>query len=126
MLAQLGGLISALLGAAILYYGGQLALAGGSLFYVIMAVGLLIAGLQLMRRRQNGLWIYALTLVLSFIWTLYEVGFDKWQWIPRGALIVFLGLLLCLPPVVKSLRDLPAPGNPPPPAARSCCAPLLR
>ncbi|MGY9049862.1 dehydrogenase [Puniceibacterium antarcticum] len=107
MLAQFGGLLSALLGAAILYYGGRLALVGGSPFYVIMALGLLIAGLQMMRRRQNGLWIYALTLVVSFIWTLYEVGFDKWQWIPRGALIVFLGLLLCLPPVVKSLRDAP-------------------
>ncbi len=108
MLAQFGGILSALLGAAILYYGGQLALAGGSPFYVVMALGLLIAGLQLMRRRQSGLWIYALTLVVSFGWTLYEVGFDKWQWIPRGALIIFLGLLLCLPPVIKGLRDLPA------------------
>ncbi|WP_435170240.1 membrane-bound PQQ-dependent dehydrogenase, glucose/quinate/shikimate family [Falsirhodobacter sp. 1013] len=108
MIPQLGGILSALLGAAILYYGGQLALAGGSVFYVIMALGLLASGIQLMRRRQSGLWIYALTLTLSFLWTLYEVGFDKWQWIPRGALIVLLGLLLALPFVVNRLRDAPA------------------
>ena len=73
-----------------------------------MALGLLASGIQLMRRRQSGLWIYALTLTVTFLWTLYEVGFDKWQWIPRGALIVFLGLLLALPFVVNRLRDAPA------------------
>lgn len=108
MLAQIGGLLTAVLGAAILYYGAQLAVVGGSPFYVIMAIGLLIAGVQLMRRRQSGLWIYALTLIVSFIWTLIEVGFDKWQWIPRGALIVFLGLLLSLPFIVNGLLDAPS------------------
>ena len=107
MFAQIGGFLSALLGAALLYYGVQLALVGGSPFYVVMAVGLLVAGIQLLRRRQSGLWIYALTLLVSFLWTLFEVGFDKWQWIPRGALIVFLGLLLALPFVVNGLRDAP-------------------
>ncbi|MAC82090.1 MAG: membrane-bound PQQ-dependent dehydrogenase, glucose/quinate/shikimate family [Rhodobacteraceae bacterium] len=108
MLARIGGALTTVLGLAILFYGGQLALAGGSPFYVIMAVGLIASGVQLMRRRQNGLWIYALTLVVSFAWTLFEVGFDKWQWIPRGALIVFLGILLALPFVVNALVDRPA------------------
>lgn len=97
MLARLGGIVSALLGAAILYYGARLAIIGGSFFYVVMGIGLLIAGIQIARQRQNGLGIYALTLAASFIWTLYEVGLDKWQWIPRGALIIFIGLLLSLP-----------------------------
>jgi len=107
MLTRIGGLITALLGAAILYYGAQLAIIGGSFFYVIMALGLLISGVQLFRLRQNGLVFYALTLVVTFIWTLYEVGMDKWQWIPRGALIIFLGLLLSLPFIVRGLRDKP-------------------
>jgi len=108
MLARIGGVLSAILGLLILFYGGQLALAGGSPFYVIMALGLIAAGVQLLRSRQSGLWIYALTLALSFVWTLFEVGFDKWQWIPRGALILFLGILLALPFVVKGLKDAPA------------------
>ncbi|MDO5898461.1 membrane-bound PQQ-dependent dehydrogenase, glucose/quinate/shikimate family [Agrobacterium sp. Azo12] len=108
MLARLGGIVSALLGAAILYYGARLAIIGGSFFYVVMGIGLLIAGIQIARQRQNGLGIYALTLAASFIWTLYEVGLDKWQWIPRGALIIFIGLLLSLPFVVNGLRDKPA------------------
>ncbi|SDG53835.1 membrane-bound PQQ-dependent dehydrogenase, glucose/quinate/shikimate family [Alloyangia pacifica] len=107
MLARTGGAIAALLGLSLLFYGGRLALAGGSPFYVLMALGLLASGIQLLRRRQNGLWIYALTLAASFVWTLFEVGFDKWQWIPRGALIAFLGVLLALPFVVNGLIDRP-------------------
>lgn len=107
MLARIGGLLAAAFGAALLFYGGRLALAGGSPFYIVMALGLILSGVQLMRRRQNGLGIFALTLILSFAWTIYEVGFDKWQWIPRGALTVFLGLLLSLPFVVNGLQDAP-------------------
>jgi quinoprotein glucose dehydrogenase len=107
MLIRLGGIIAAILGAAILYYGSKLAIIGGSYFYVIMGLGILIAGIQLIRQRQSGLGIYALVLAVAFIWTIYEVGFDKWQWIPRGALIIFLGLLLSLPFMVSGLRDKP-------------------
>ncbi|MGT2478505.1 hypothetical protein ACU4GR_05590 [Methylobacterium oryzae CBMB20] len=47
------------------------------------------------------------------------MGLDKWQWIPRGALILLVGLVLCLPAVVRRLRDAPeglwapSPGNGP-------------
>ena len=108
MMSRISGGIVALLGLAILWYGAQLALVGGSPFYVVMAIGLVVSGVLLMMRRQLGLGIYALTLVLTFIWTIYEVGFDKWQWIPRGALLAFIGLLLCMPFAVRGLRDLPA------------------
>jgi quinoprotein glucose dehydrogenase len=107
MMSRIGGVITALLGLAILAYGGKLALAGGSPFYVLMGLGLTVAGILLMMRRQAGLWVYALTLAATFIWTLYEVGFDKWQWIPRGALVIFLGILLSLPFVTNGLRDRP-------------------
>jgi quinoprotein glucose dehydrogenase len=99
--------IVALLGLAILLFGGKLVLVGGSPFYVVMGVGITISGILLVMRRQSGLWLYALTLTLTFAWTLYEVGFDKWQWIPRGALIAFVGLWLSLPFVVRGLRDRP-------------------
>jgi quinoprotein glucose dehydrogenase len=97
----------ALLGLALASFGLPLALAGGSWFYVALGLGVLAAGVELLRGRQNGLRIYALVLAAAFVWTLGEVGFDKWQWIPRGALILLAGLVLCLPFVVRRLRDAP-------------------
>lgn len=107
MISRFGGLLAALLGLGILWYGAKLVLVGGSPFYVLLGLGLTASGVLLLLRRQFGLWVYALTLAVTFIWTLYEVGFDKWQWIPRGALVIFLGVLLSLPFVTNSLRDRP-------------------
>jgi quinoprotein glucose dehydrogenase len=97
----------ALLGLALASFGLTLALAGGSWFYVALGLGVLASGVALVRRRQNGLRIYALVLAATFVWTLGEVGLDKWQWIPRGALILLVGFVLCLPFVVRRLRDAP-------------------
>lgn len=99
--------LTVLLGAALAAFGGRLALVGGTPAYLAIGLGLLAAGIQLARRRQTGYWLYALTLAAAFAWTIQEVGFDKWQWIPRGALILFLGLLLSLPFVPGGLRDAP-------------------
>lgn len=99
------GLLTAVLGLIILYEGVQLILVSGSYFYIVMGLGLLAAAVQLMRRRQSGMLIYAVLLIVTFLWTLYEVGLDKWQWIPRGALLTFIGLLLALPYVPRMLKD---------------------
>jgi len=98
------GVVAAILALAILYPGVQLAMAGGSVFYVVIGIGLLLAAIQLIRRRQSGYFLYALLLIATFVWTIWEVGFDKWQWIPRGALLTFLGLLLSLPLVPYGLK----------------------
>jgi quinoprotein glucose dehydrogenase len=107
MAVKLLGLLTAILGLALIGFGYKLASVGGSAFYVWIGLGLLAAGIQLARRRQSGFWLYALTLAAAFAWTIQEVGFDKWQWIPRGALILFLGLLLSLPFVPGGLRNAP-------------------
>ncbi|GGE34882.1 quinoprotein [Agaricicola taiwanensis] len=105
MAAVITGLVVALLGAVILAGGIWLAVVGGSLFYILMGAGLLLSAYLLLRRRQSALAVYAGLLVVTFIWTLWEVGFDKWQWIPRGALITFIGLWMALPFVVRNLRN---------------------
>ncbi|MBJ2151602.1 hypothetical protein [Paracoccus sp. IB05] len=58
----------------------------------------------MLRRHQSGLAVYAVTLIVTFLWTLYEVGFDKWQWVPRGALLVAFGLILCIPVFARETR----------------------
>ncbi|UXM95391.1 membrane-bound PQQ-dependent dehydrogenase, glucose/quinate/shikimate family [Bartonella sp. HY329] len=105
MLLIITGLVILLFGLAVAALGVQLTMVGGSPFYIIMGLGLIVSGFLLLRKKASGLWIYAFTLILTFIWTLYEVGFDKWQWIPRGVILVLLGLWLCLPFVSRPIKN---------------------
>lgn len=103
MVNKLTSIVLAILGIALLYMGGQLLMMGGSAFYALMAVGLLITAILLFRNRRSALALYAILMWITVAWTLWEVGFDKWQWIPRGDLFGLLGVWLAMPWVVRPL-----------------------
>jgi quinoprotein glucose dehydrogenase len=97
-------LVLALIGLAIGAGGIWLAVLGGSWYYVIAAIGFLLSALLLMRRRQAALTVYALLLVGTLAWGVWEVGFDWWQLGPRGGVIVLIGLWLLTPWVRRRLN----------------------
>ena len=86
-----------LLGLVMTVGGGYLAALGGSWYYLTAGFGLLIVAVLLFTRRRAAIWIYALLLLATLAWTLYEVGFDWWQLAPRIDLWCILGLWLMLP-----------------------------
>lgn len=103
MINKLTSLVLAILGIALLYMGGKLLMMGGSAFYALMAVGLLITAILLFRNQRSALSLYAVLMWITLAWMIWEVGFDKWQWIPRGDLFGVIGLWLAMPWVVKPL-----------------------
>nr|WP_242600608.1 membrane-bound PQQ-dependent dehydrogenase, glucose/quinate/shikimate family [Erwinia billingiae] len=105
-------IVIAIVGLAMLYMGGQLLMIGGSPFYAIMAIGLLITAVALFKNKKIALTIYAILMWIVLAWMIYEVGFDKWQWIPRGDLIGLIGVWLALPWVVRPLSKAQNPANP--------------
>ncbi|MEI2264600.1 membrane-bound PQQ-dependent dehydrogenase, glucose/quinate/shikimate family [Erwinia sp. CGal63] len=109
---KLTGIVIAIIGIAMLYMGGKLLLLGGSPFYVVMAIGLLITAVALFKNKKIALSIYAILMWLVVGWTLYEVGFDKWQWIPRGDIIGLIGVWLALPWIVRPLSKAHNPAKP--------------
>ncbi|RRZ89304.1 membrane-bound PQQ-dependent dehydrogenase, glucose/quinate/shikimate family [Erwinia sp. 198] len=100
---KLTSIVIAIIGIAMLYMGGKLLLLGGSSFYVVMAIGLLLTAIALFKNKKIALSIYAILMWLVVAWTIYEVGFDKWQWIPRGDIIGLVGVWLALPWIVRPL-----------------------
>ena len=96
-----------LVGAALLVGGVRLGTLGGTWGYVALGALLAISAVLLLARRRAGLVVYALAVLFQLAWGGYEVGFDWWALAPRDGLIVGLGLLLLLPPVVRSMRDRP-------------------
>ncbi|KJV49745.1 quinoprotein [Pantoea sp. BL1] len=103
MVNKLTSIVLAILALALLYMGGKLLMLGGSAFYALMAVGLLITAILLFRNQRSALMLYAVLMWITLAWIIWEVGFDKWQWIPRGDLFGVIGLWLAMPWVVKPL-----------------------
>lgn len=100
-----GGLMVAL--GVILALGGVwLASLGGSWAYGLIGLGLVATGILLCKRRLLSLVAYAVLLLATGIWALWEVGLDRWQMIPRGALLAVVALWLLTPWVARSLDNL--------------------
>ena len=92
-LAILMGLIGLLLAVG----GVWLIALGGSWYYLLAGIGFLLSAWLLRKRRPLALVVFALVVLGSLLWAIWEVGFDWWGLAPRGGLIVVVGLLLLIP-----------------------------
>ena len=105
MILRATSIVMAILAIALLYMGAQLVAAGGSPAYSIIALVVLATAALLFRKRKSALTLYALLMWGILLWIISEVGFDKWQWIPRGDVFALFGLWLALPWVVRPLYE---------------------
>ncbi|WP_439884650.1 glucose/quinate/shikimate family membrane-bound PQQ-dependent dehydrogenase [Pseudomonas syringae] len=97
LLPTLLGLVILLMGLALVVGGIRLLQLDGSLYYLLAGIGFAVTGVLLMTGRSAALGLYALLLFASTVWSLWEVGLDWWQLVPRLALWFALGLVLLLP-----------------------------
>ncbi|WP_435169850.1 glucose/quinate/shikimate family membrane-bound PQQ-dependent dehydrogenase [Falsirhodobacter sp. 1013] len=100
----LTGAIFGLIGAVLLVMGGWLAVLGGSVAYLLLGVAVLVTALFIFRRQPAALTLFAATIVLWLAWSVWEVGFDWWKLMPRGGLVVLMGIWLWLPFVRNTLH----------------------
>ncbi|MEH2520924.1 hypothetical protein V1279_006497 [Bradyrhizobium sp. AZCC 1610] len=89
-------------GAALAAGGTWLVASGGSFYYMLVGVGLIVSGYLLGQRRAEGAWIYLLAFLLTLVWTWWEVGANRWDLFAR-----ILGpalLLICVIAITPTLR----------------------
>jgi len=104
ILIVLTTIFTAISGLYLLIGGIWLARLGGSLYYIVAGAILLCTAFLLFRRRGAALLLYAVFLLGTTIWSLWEVGTDFWALTPRLDVIFFLGLWLILPFIWRGLR----------------------
>lgn len=92
-----------LMGGALIIGGGWLGWLGGSWFFLVLGLVVLASGLLLLGHRPAGLSTYAVAVLITLVWSLWEVGADWWALAPRGGLLFVIGILLLLPPLVRDL-----------------------
>jgi quinoprotein glucose dehydrogenase len=105
-LIALLGVILALIGIVLLIGGGWLISLGGSWYYLLAGLGLVVSGAFLIQRRLLGAWVYLAVFLLTVIWALWEVGLNGWALIPRVfAPAVLLALVIAALPALKPGRQ---------------------
>ncbi|MCR6498961.1 glucose/quinate/shikimate family membrane-bound PQQ-dependent dehydrogenase [Shinella sp. CPCC 101442] len=117
MLLSLTATLVALIGLVLTGGGGWLLSLGGSPYYLVTGLTFLVTAILLFRRSSAALWLYALIILGSLGWAVWEVGFDWWQLGPRGGVIVLLGLWLMLPAIRRPLGFASPTGTPYPASA---------
>lgn len=103
IVALICALIFALTGAALLAGGVKLLTLGGSAYYVLSGIVLIVVALLLARRNKGAGWLYAAFLIVTWAWALWEVGLNGWALVPRLAFFTGLGLVFLLPWVGRHL-----------------------
>ncbi|SHG81701.1 glucose/quinate/shikimate family membrane-bound PQQ-dependent dehydrogenase [Pollutimonas bauzanensis] len=108
-------IIIAIFGAALIIGGGWLIALGGSWYYLCAGIALLASSALLAQRSPAALYLYALLVVATLAWSLWEAGLDWWPLAARGDVLFVVGLALLTPWITRSLtRRQPAyPGTGP-------------
>jgi quinoprotein glucose dehydrogenase len=104
-LSALGWLTVVFLALSGLYLavgGGWLVTIGGSPYYVIAGIVMLVIAWCFWRARMLALWLFALLLLCTLVWAIAEAGFDFWALAPRLDVLVVVGIWLLLPFVHRS------------------------
>jgi quinoprotein glucose dehydrogenase len=97
------GVIVGVMGLVSLGGGIWLIALGGSWYYAIAGLGLLLTAVLLFARRPAALPLYALIVAGTLGWAVWESGLDWWRLAPRGDVFFVVGLFLLTPWVTRAL-----------------------
>jgi quinoprotein glucose dehydrogenase len=97
--------LMAVLGLFFFAGGSWLVLVGGSFYYLVAGLAFLLISALTYRASALAYWAFAVLILTTLGWGLFEVGLDWWQLMPRGNLVVVIGIILLLPWVARSYRS---------------------
>ncbi len=86
-----------IIGLAIGIPGIKLVSLGGSAYFLIMGVAMLISALLIVKNRTSGIVLYALAFIASAIWAVSDAGWEFWPLFSRlftFGVLAFLAALL--------------------------------
>lgn len=96
-------LLIALIGLPMAYFGLQLSLLGGTPYYLVAGVLMAGSAVQLWRRRPSGYYLYAVVLLLTLGWAVYEAGAEFWLVGSRIWIIGLIAVWMCSGTIRRAL-----------------------
>nr|BAF63017.1 small subunit of glycerol dehydrogenase [Gluconobacter frateurii] len=105
-LTLLLGVVILLVGLFFVVAGGDLAMLGGSTYYVLCGIVLVASGVFMLMGRTLGAFLYLAALAYTWVWSLWEVGFSPVDLLPRAFGPTILGILVALAiPVLRRMES---------------------
>nr|WP_235865423.1 glucose dehydrogenase [Alloyangia mangrovi] len=103
---KLLGWVCVLLGLVLLAGGLWLIFLGGSWYYALAGLGLILTGTLLNRGSMMALWLYLLVWTGTLGWAWWESGSDWWAQLPRmlSPTVILLLMLACIPTLSRNGR----------------------
>jgi len=89
----------------ILASGGlELVLLGGSTYYLVAGIALVVSAVFLWRGSRKGMWLYLLAVAYTVTWSFWEIGTDGWALASRIGTPLLLALYFLIPRVRRGLQ----------------------
>lgn len=73
------GVLIALIGLGLAGGGGYLVTLGGSWFFLLMGLAMLVSGALIAVRKPKGAGLYGIALILTAVWAIWDAGLHYWQ-----------------------------------------------
>src|SRR5277367_5639486 len=102
-------IILAFMGLALFAGGARLLALGGSCWYAASGLVLIACAALLWLGNRWGSRLYGLMLLYTLVWSVWEVGLNKWALAPRMLPLIALGSWLLTPSIQKRLDSGPPP-----------------
>lgn len=103
LVARLLAAVLLLIGIIVAAGGAWLAILGGSVYYLLGGIAVILSALALWMRRPVAGWLYGVFLLATLAWALAEAGTNGWALAPRLIAPAVLGLMFFLPAIQRSL-----------------------
>jgi hypothetical protein len=65
--------------------GGRLAMLGGSWYFLVAGIAIVMSGVLVILRRPSGAVLFGLITALTVVWAVWDAGFDFWPLVSRLA-----------------------------------------
>jgi quinoprotein glucose dehydrogenase len=100
------GIVIGVIGVVLAIGGIWLIVLGGSWYYGVTGVLMVVSGAMLILGRPAGMWLYVAIFAYTVVWALWESGADPWALVPRlvGPTIILAVVALLSPLITLRTR----------------------
>jgi quinate dehydrogenase (quinone) len=89
--------------------GVYLVALGGSWYFLLAGLGLIVSAALFVKQRLSGVWLFVAVMVLTVIWALIDAGLNFWPLVSRLFALSVLCLVVALVyPTLRQANGLPA------------------